>query len=407
MSLSPRMYKLQGIIQHYSWGGYEFIPTLLGEKNKEGEPYAEYWLGAHPNHSARILPGNISLKDFLDKDPVAVLGEEVAKEYHGLPFLCKILDVRQMLSIQVHPTATEAEKGYRSEEEKGIPVNAFNRNYKDRNAKPELMIALGDFWLLHGFKNSVNMGMVFDATPELQPLRSLFEEGGHKALFEEVMLMEDVKVNSILEPLLERILPLYENNELEKEEEDFWAARAAKTYCSNGKYDRGILCIYFFNLVYLRKGEGVFQPEGMPHAYLEGQNIEVMSNSDNVLRAGLTGKHVDVKELLKHVKFESTTPSILSTGPREQKFFETPADSFALYQLQPDEGKTIEIDTWSAEIYLQMEGESVFTCGSQEIKMGRGDALLVTAGNTISIQSLTDLTLFRVTVPVPSKNKSD
>src|SRR5258708_39183963 len=125
------------------------------------------------------------------------------------------------------------------------------------------------------------------------------------------MEMPQAEVNTVLQPLLDRIVPIYKAQELKKSEEHFWAARAALTYNEPGKIDRGIFSIYFFNLLNLHPGEAIFQDAGLPHAYLEGQNVEIMANSDNGLREGLTPKHVHVPELLKHIKFEATHPRLI------------------------------------------------------------------------------------------------
>jgi mannose-6-phosphate isomerase len=161
MSLSQRLYPLKGIVQHYAWGGYDFLPQLLLEENKEQKPYAEYWLGAHPNHPSTIMNGEpVFLSDFINHHADETLGREVNAKFSSLPYLLKVLDVRQMLSIQVHPSKESAVEGYEEENKKGIPVNAPNRNYKDKNHKPELMVALGDFWLLHGFKREEELSKI-------------------------------------------------------------------------------------------------------------------------------------------------------------------------------------------------------------------------------------------------------
>ena len=325
-----RVYKLKGVVQHYNWGGTSFIPQLLAIANTDEKPFAEYWLGAHPAAPSMIEEENISLDQFIDRNAAEALGEEVAQKFPSLSYLFKILDVAQMLSIQVHPSKASAEEEFEKENEKGIPLNAPHRNYKDKNHKPELMVALSDFWLLHGFKNEEALKTVLEKVPELGFLTSTFCEGNYKALYEEVMTMKQEKVNEVLSPLLQRIVPAYENNELKKSSEDFWAARAAVTFCKGNHYDRGIFSIYFFNVLHLKEGEAIYQAAGLPHAYLEGQNVEVMANSDNVLRAGLTEKHVDVPELMKHVKFEATYPNIILASSEVEQNFDAPVEEFQL-----------------------------------------------------------------------------
>jgi mannose-6-phosphate isomerase len=396
------LFKIKGVVQHYSWGGYEFIPALLGIDNAGQQPFAEYWLGAHPNHPSTIEGTEVSLSELIREQPGKVLGTSVSKHFSSLPFLFKILDVRQMLSIQVHPSKESAIKEFALENEKGIPVNAPHRNYKDENHKPELMVALGDFWLLHGFKNEIRLKEILQAKPEFHFLLSIFGENNYKALYEAVMTMEQEKVDAILSPLLQPLLPMYESGQLQKSSEDFWAARAVSTFCKDGHYDRGIFSIYFFNLIHLKKGEGIFQPQGMPHAYLEGQNVEVMANSDNVLRAGLTDKHIDVKELLKHVDFKATIPAVL---PAENDFavtYNSPAQEFELHAYQFKGQKEI-ISSQSPEIWFLLSGTARVTAKEETIEMKRGEAVFLGSGEEVTIESGNG-EVFRCIVPVEVKN---
>lgn len=391
MAFSQKIFKLKGIVQHYSWGGYDFIPQLLGIENKEQKPYAEYWLGAHPNHPA-VTEDGISLAELISKDG-SFLGETVARKFSSLPYLFKILDVRQMLSIQVHPSKKSAVKGFEDEEQKGIPVNAPHRNYKDKNHKPELMVALGDFRLLHGFKKEEELIKTLESNPELAFLKEGFRDGNYQRLYEEIMLMEQEGVNEILKPLLQRIIPLYESNRLQKDDEHFWAARAALDFCKDDNYDRGIFSVYFFNLVHLKKGEGIFQPFGLPHAYLEGQNVEVMANSDNVLRAGLTDKHIDVAELMKHVNFEATDPNILNP-PSGHSVYSSPAEEFELQKYALAKNDSIDLKTKTGEIFFVLNGEVKI----HETDAKKGEAVFVSAGTEFAMKTSTAAEVFKVTV---------
>ena len=399
MPIAQCIYRLKGKVQHYTWGGYNFIPELLSLKNAEEKPFAEYWLGAHPNQPSTLRSGTdeIPLNVFIANNPDS-LGS-AAKQFDTLPFLLKILDVRQMLSIQVHPNKTSAEIGFKKENESLIALNASARNYKDSNHKPEMMVALSDFWLLHGFKPANKFIETLAAIPDLEFLKQEFEEKGYNGIYAKLMLMEQQEVNKILKPIIDKILPLYENGELLKSQESFWAARAAKTFCTNGNYDRGIFSIFFFNLVHLKKGEGIYQGAGLPHAYLEGQNVELMANSDNVLRAGLTDKHIDVGELLKHVAFVETIPEIFGSHAdvKEEMHFKTPAKEFELYRSQLEENK-IELHTKSAEIILVLGGNVTIASGAEVIVVTKGDAVFVAGGCSYSVTGeFADI--FRATTP--------
>lgn len=411
MRQDNRVFKLKGKVQHYAWGGHSFLPLLLSIPNPVGRPFAEYWLGAHDNAPSELVFGgaeaggsqdklNQYIKEFPD-----TLGAHTTERFGRLPYLLKILDVKDMLSIQVHPSKKEAEKGFAKENKKGIPLNAPDRNYKDDNHKPELMVALSDFWLLHGFKPEDELKRILQRTPELNFLVPVFEKHGYQELYRTVMEMEPLKVNEILQPLLDRILPAYEGNRLSKREEDFWAALAALTFNEPGRIDRGIFSIYLFNLVNLLPGEAIFQDAGLPHAYLEGQNVEIMANSDNVLRGGLTPKHIDVPELMKHIKFEETLPRIIQgdNTAGHISVFPTPAPDFELSRIGLLQDETILMKTCSIEIFIVLEGKLVVEENPENsFSRKTGDAFLSFDGARVGLKALENTILYRATVPIPS-----
>jgi mannose-6-phosphate isomerase len=400
MRTQPSVHRLQGKVQHYAWGGYQFIPQLLGIP-ENGQPHAEYWLGAHPAQPAEINVHGVlkKLNEWIGEEKETVLGGRVAGAFGSLPYLLKILDVRQMLSIQVHPDKASAAAAFEEENRKGIPLNAPNRNYKDVNHKPELMVALSDFWLLHGFKPEAQLIESLSANPDFDFLTAIFEKEGYKGLYKHVMTMPEADVNAVLQPLVDRLLPLYKNSELMKESEDFWAARAAQTYCKDGRLDRGIFSIYFFNLVHLKKGEGIYQPAGLPHAYLEGQNVEIMAASDNVLRAGLTDKHIDIDELVKHVRFEPTEAQILPDTSVQENVYNSNAAEFELSRIQLQEGEVFTLTSATAETLLVLEGAVILQADGIEITIKKGEAALITAGTSLEVRGTSAAQLFRATVP--------
>ena len=259
------VYRLKGIIRNYDWGGVEFLSKLLSHANPKHEPMAEFWLGAHDSASSILITAKdeITLHEFIQNDKEKILGKTVAKKFGRLPFLLKILDVRDMLSIQVHPAKHEAEIEFARENKEEIPLNAANRNYKDDNHKPELMVALGDFWLLHGFKPVDKLRTTLADISELKPLLEIFDATGYDQLYKTVMEMPQESVNQLLHPLLQRIVPMYRDGQLQKDDENFWAARASLTFDgkdspgSPRKIDRGIFSVYFFNLLFLKAGEGI------------------------------------------------------------------------------------------------------------------------------------------------------
>ena len=401
------VYQLKGITRNYEWGGKEFLSKLLSISNSQQEPMAEYWLGAHETAPSIVMNnGESFLNQFIAADKEKALGKTVAKRFGRLPYLLKILDVRDMLSIQVHPSKHMAEVEFARENKEKIPLTATHRNYKDDNHKPELMVALSDFWLLHGFKPVEDLRKKLRSTPELISLLRIFDETGYDQLYKTVMEMPQQSVNDMLGPLLNRIMPLYNKNLLKKNQEDFWAARAATTFNQAQKMDRGIFSIYFFNLLNLKPGEGIFQDSGVPHAYLEGQNVEIMANSDNVLRGGLTIKHIDVKELMKNMKFEETIVTILhpqKTKENEQHY-KTAAPDFKLSRFQLKRDDTASFQSLTGEIVLVISGSVLFESGTAGLELSKGNAAFIIAHQKVNIKALSDADVYRASVPVHSND---
>ena len=364
---------------------------------------AEYWLGAHDTASSKLIIENdeIPLNEFISGNKEKVLGTIVSKKFGRLPFLLKILDVKDMLSIQVHPSRHAAEVEFARENREKIPLTAAHRNYKDDNHKPELMVALSDFWLLHGFKPAEKLETILQSIPELKSLIRIFDETGYDQLYKTVMEMPQQTVNKILQPLLVRIIPLYKENKLKKDDENFWAASAAITFNHGNEIDRGIFSIYFFNLLHLKPGEGIFQDAGVPHAYLEGQNIEIMANSDNVLRGGLTPKHIDVKELMKNVKFEETIPNILheqKTG--KETVYNTASPDFKLSRILLTKDDDFSFQSATGEILLVISGDVSIHSETDQLELHRGDAAFVFSHKKVFMKALSRTDLYRASVPV-------
>jgi len=398
------IYKLKGVIRNYDWGGTNFLSDFLSHPNPFKKPMAEYWLGAHESSPSIIESpdGDIELNRFVANENESILGKTVTKKFGRLPYLLKLLDVKDMLSIQVHPSKHVAEVEFARENAEGIPLTAPNRNYKDDNHKPELVVSLNGFWLIHGFKPLDKLRTILKSVQELNPLLNIFDETGYDQLYKTVMEMPQESVNEMLQPLLDRIIPLYQQNKLAKAQEDFWAARAALTF-SRHPIDRGIFSIYFFNLIHLEKGEGLFQDAGVPHAYLEGQNVEIMSNSDNVLRGGLTTKHIDVKELMKNIKFEETFPDILHAKKiNHEEIYTTAAPDFKLSHFQFKKGDSLTFESVSAEVLLIVDGDLLIHSGSNQLELHQGEAAFAICHQRINIKALSASALYRASVPVHS-----
>lgn len=392
--MKPKIFKLQGKVQHYAWGGHEFIPQLLGFENHDQTPCAEYWMGAHQSASGTLETehGLQSWYDLIQQEPLEHLGEKVYRQFGELPYLFKVLDVKEMLSIQVHPTREEAKKGFEREEAAGVPVNAPHRNYKDKNHKPEVMIALGEFWLLHGFKKEKELQQVLASVPELGYLNEVFLNQSYYGLYKTVMEMPQHEADKLLLPLIKR-----EINALHtKDQPGYWVSKLYNGQIPGENTDKGIFSIYFFNIVGLKEGEAIFQGAGVPHAYLEGQNIELMANSDNVLRGGLTPKHIDVPELLKHIVFEGIEPNILSGNiSGHEVLYPLPAEDFGLSAVKLQNGREYLSKSNSAEIFLILQGE--VSCDYLTCK--KGEVFVVLSETEYTIRGIEDAVLYKAFVP--------
>jgi mannose-6-phosphate isomerase len=217
------------------------------------------------------------------------------------------------------------------------------------------------------------------------------------------MEMPQEQVNEQLQPLVERIIPLYKTGKLKKSNADYWAARGSLTFSQPGKTDRGLFSVYLFNLVRVNRGEAVFQDAGVPHAYLEGQNIEIMSSSDNVLRGGLTTKHIDVTELLKHTRCEATIPNILKGEQKgDERIYKTPAPDFELSSFTIKKGDTASFTSSTSEILLLVEGIVKIEDGRSAVELKKGQPSgIVFADDQVKMTALEDALVFKASVPVP------
>ena len=400
--MNRKIYRLKGKVQHYQWGGSAFLPELLKLPNPEKKPFAEYWLGAHQNAPAVVEGLEPSLlNQYINQHP-EVLGESVRKVFGRLPYLLKVLDVKDMLSIQVHPAKQAATIEYENENRRGIPLNAPNRNYKDDNHKPELMVALSDFWLLHGFRTNEEIIQLSKSIPEFAFMFPLLEEGGYKALYKNIMEEDQDRVNRKLQPLLDRIVPAYQSGKLDKQDPNFWAARAALTFNEHELYDRGIFSVYLLNLVHLQPGEAIFQDAGILHAYLEGQNMEIMANSDNVLRGGLTPKHIDVGELMKHVTFRAHKPQVIKGTPvnENEQVFTSPAPDFELSRVALEKSEVAEMTSITTEIFIVMRGTiTIKDDSAAEIRLSKGEAAVCFDDAALTVTAGESAELYRASVP--------
>ena len=386
------IYRLTGQVQHYAWGGKNYIASLIGLNSAKDQPCAEWWLGAHPSAPSEIenVTGKQSLIEFLSQNPTA-LGQASHQQFGDeLPYLLKILDVEKPLSIQLHPTKAQAEKGFEAENAKGVSLTDSTRTYKDRNHKPEMMIALSDFWLLHGFKIKSQILATLNVRPSLQPLAEKLGKQSLAEFYADVMLADQSTLANWLLPIIEVNQQPYKNGELTLDNPDYWVLYTMEAMAiSPEKLDTGLVCFYLFNIVHLKEGEGIFQDAGIPHAYLRGQNVELMACSDNVIRGGLTPKYVDIVELLKIVDCREVIPQIISAAPQNQSEFtyKTPVKDFALAQIRVEPEQHTEVNLQSAGILLVMQGDLKIQEKSTALTLKQGESAFITADSNVEIMS--------------------
>ncbi|MFB9351386.1 mannose-6-phosphate isomerase, class I [Streptomyces heliomycini] len=383
------MDRLDNTIRPYAWGSTTAIPRLLGAE-PTGEPQAEMWMGAHPGAPSRTDRG--TLVEVIDADPERELGPDaVAKFGPRLPFLLKLLAAGAPLSLQVHPDLTQAKEGYADEERRGVPVTAPHRTYKDANHKPELICALTEFDGLCGFRDP-------------QRAAELLAGLGVDSLKPYVDLLHAHPEEAALREVLTAVLTA-DPDEMARTVTEAAAAcdRLGGPYAPYADIahhypgDPGVIAAMLLNHVRLQPGEALFLGAGVPHAYLDGLGVEIMANSDNVLRCGLTPKHVDVPELLCIVRFEAGDPGVLrpEAGPDGEEVYETPIDEFRLSRyVLPAGGATHDLTLTAPQILLCTAGS--VRVGEHELTPGA--SVFVPSGEKTEASGTG--TLFRATVVV-------
>jgi len=375
------MLLLQGSLQRYPWGTTDAIPTLLGQP-ADGGPVAEYWLGSHPLGTATTTEGQ-PLDRLIAADP-SVLGAATRERFgDGLPFLMKVLSARHALSIQAHPSREQAEEGYAREEAAGVAMDAPDRTYKDNWPKPEILIALDEFHTLSGFRDPHHTESLFAALGVADELASvigpLTERRGRAAL-EEVFLdvLSLAGDRAKMSELVCAAAMQHKNDPGEVGE----FARTVIELDEVFPADPGVLAALLMNRVVLQPGEAVYVPAGQMHAHLRGTGIEVMANSDNVIRGGLTPKHVDVAELIRVVDFEPgvpviTRPELVAAGVEH---YRTGCPEFDVWRISGT-GSTAAVlpGTGSARILLVTDGTLRLTGSGSPITLASGQSAFLGA----------------------------
>lgn len=371
-----RVVGIDGVRRHYEWGSRTAIPDLLGV-DPDGRPTAELWFGAHPHDPSPA--GSSTLDRLIAADPSGVLGAAVASRFDGrLPYLLKVLAAERALSMQVHPNLDQAREGYAREQAAGIAEDAPERNYKDPNHKPELLCALTPFDALCGFRpvestlslldelSLAELDFLADLLHGSEPLRAAF-----------TAVLEHSDIAPVVAALGDRVAdagdgPLY----------------ATRLAAEDAPGDVGVVLTLLLNYVRLAPGEAIYLGAGNVHAYLRGMGVEIMASSDNVLRCGLTPKHIDVPELLRITDFTALRdPRWPSVGGR----FEVPVPDFALTRLAIDEATGLHDDGPSlvlctagsvavADVPLQPGHAAFVPAGEAAVISGSGEVFVAGVG---------------------------
>lgn len=371
---------LHGTLIRYPWGTYDAIPQLLGQ-DPDGEPVAELWLGAHPLSPSRL--GDSPLDAALAAHPEA-LGDASRAEFgEQLPFLMKILSARHALSLQAHPSRAQAEEGFAAEEADGVPRDAPQRTYRDDWPKPEILVALEEFHTLLGFRSPRitwhlfhQLGVGPDVLRLLGPLNARDGEAALQEVFLDVLAIEGDRT-----ALVDDVLTCARRHADDAGDAGDLARTALELHEVFGT-DQGILAAMLMNRVVLTPGEAVYVPAGVMHAHLRGTGIEVMASSDNVLRGGLTSKHIAVDELVRVVNFSWSVPKVLRGDEVSPGVFDYPThcDEFDVWRLEPADARGVQVPADGfARILLATRGTATLTSDAGELRLARGEAAFIAA----------------------------
>jgi len=369
----PTFFLMNNPIQSYDWGSRDALTSLFGIANPDGKPQAELWMGAHPNGCSELsVDGQATkLSALISQDPLSILGAATTERFGSLPFLFKVLAAEKALSIQVHPSKAQAEEGFARDNAAGLAADAPNRNYRDDNHKPELVFALTPYQAMNGFRTipailalfgRINLAPLANLVTSLQDDQS---EAGLAHFFKSLLILNGESKELALAGLL-----AYAQ---EHQQEETFALITALSAQYPG--DVGLFAPLLLNVITLQPGQAMFLDACTPHAYIRGTGLEIMANSDNVLRAGLTPKHIDVDELLACTRCVAKPEAQLLLAPRMEgtaQHFDVPVPDFTFSVYPAGEH---QLETRSAEILFAIDGPLT-------LRHQQGDPLTITIGQS-------------------------
>ncbi|HWG28238.1 mannose-6-phosphate isomerase, class I [Actinospica sp.] len=381
---------LGNTVQPYAWGSRTAIAELLGEPSPSSGPQAELWMGAHPSAPSVLTRDGVTgtLTAAIAANPALELGVRVASRFGGrLPFLLKVLAAEKALSVQLHPTREQAEAGFAREEERGVPRDARERVYVDDWPKPEILCALTPFEVLAGLRPADQAGEAIEGLglPELKEL------------------VAGLRTNPTPRGVADALTQLLTWSESSRESLAAKAVEAAAVEAGRGgpyaaSYDAvvrmsadhprdiGLVCSLLMNHRVVEPGQALFMAAGGVHAYIKGVGIELMANSDNVIRAGLTPKHIDIPELTRVLDPEVEVPVLTArrVAPGVE-VFDTPVPEFRLSRLSLADGATLTVPgDGGPRVLLCLEGDTSVSCGTEpdgHFVLGRGQSCFLSAAD--------------------------
>jgi mannose-6-phosphate isomerase len=376
------MWQLSSGVRFYPWGSRTVIPELLGESVPADRPHAELWVGAHPDEPSVLSDGR-PLDKAIAEDAERLLGPAVVERFGArLPFLLKVLAAETPLSLQAHPTTAQAQVGYAAEEAAGIPHDDPTRTFKDPFHKPELLLALTTFEALCGFRpveESLHC-LAKLQVPELKPTIAALARGGLRAAIPQLLALTGDRRTELVHAVATAAARFVAAADPEFINTYRWAAALAVTYPG----DPGVVISLMCNHLKLAPGEAVFLPAGNLHAYLSGAGVEVMASSDNVLRGGLTAKHVDLAALIEVLDFTDGKVPVLHPvlGPGGLRY-PVPVQDFDLTRVHLDE-QSGALTTRGPQLLLCTEGTAVLASAEGELTLEKGRAAFVPAGAPVT-----------------------
>lgn len=386
--------RMTGVIKDYAWGSATIIPELLG-REPTGEPQAELWLGAHPSSPATV--NGMPLDQLLANDPTGLIGAASVEAFGPrLPFLLKVLAADRPLSLQAHPTREQAEAGYEREQAAGVPRDAPDRIYRDGWPKPELLCALVPTDTLCGFREPAESYALFEQLGVAGATALVAELGAEgvsqadrlESVFAALLRLDDEDlVNAVVAAASAIDEPVNDSDGLDAVYADF--LRTARELGEAFAGDPGVLAALLMNRVSLAPYEAIFLPAGNLHAYLHGAGIETMANSDNVLRGGLTAKHVDAEELLAVLDFTPGFPGLVE--PIEESpglwRYPAPAPEFAVWRIEGAADQTVVLPGLGAgRVLLVTDGAMDVISDDDSLRLERGESAFLGASESVSVQ---------------------